>query len=426
MAKASVVLWTHKTNADGHHPVWLRFCDARRTLYASLGVSVHPRFWNGRQRRVRKGHPHADRINELIRKRVEAAEDERLRLLTAGEPVTAERLKAALAPAPAEAGPGCFLRYVEAFLDTLARSGKVAREKRERVVVGKLRAFSAPAGGPLPFGKLTPAFLRDFEAHLVSEHKNTASTVHANMGVVKNHFRRAIREGVVPRESDPFHAYVPPRIERTERPKLSDKELAAIETLDLGRGGPDGPLVARVRDYFLFSLYAAGVRFGDVARFRRSAVVEDGDSVRLAYTAGKTGKRAGVMLPEPAVRILRPYLVGADGKPKGPEDFLFPILDGYDLSTPRKEHAAVSAQNALANKYLKRVAERAGVRCNLSFHVARHSFADLARRRGWNVYDISKALRHSSLAVTERYLAGDDSAALDAKVTALFDKPAEP
>jgi len=431
VAKVTPILWTHKRRKDGTAPLRLRFSDTHRDLYASLRVAVHPRHWNERQRRVRKSHPDADEINELIAGKLAAAEKIRLGLLSSGEAVTAEALKRALSPSGASGGPRCFLRYVDTFLDELAVSGKVARVRRERVVVGKLRDYATPRGGTLPFETITPAFLRGFEGYLVGKKGNKASTVHANVGTIKNHYRRAIREGIVPRESDPFFAYTPPRIEQAERAKLSDKELAAIETLDLGACGPSGALIARVRDAFLFSLYAAGARFADVARLRRENVVKDEEALRLSYAAGKTGKRTSVLLPEPAVAVLAPYLIGADGSPKAENDLLFPILDArpngraYDLTTPEGEHSAISSQNALHNKYLKEIAKLAGVRCNLSFHVARHSFADLARRRGWSVYDIKQALRHSSLAVTERYLAGSDSDALDVQVAKLFSSKSE-
>lgn len=430
MAKVTPVLWTHKPNLVGHAPIRLRFSDARRDLYASLGVAVHPRHWNAKTLRVRKSHPDAEDINALIVSRLAAAGKAQLALLNTDQAVTAESLQAALAPAGKRGRPACFLRYVEEFLDDLETAGKIARVRRERVVVGKLRAYAAPRGGALPFEALTPALLRGFEGYLVGKKENKASTVHANLGTVKNHYRRAIREGVVARESDPFHAYTPPQVERTERAKLSDKELAAIEALDLGERGPGGSMLSRVRDVFLFALYASGTRFGDVARLRRRNVVEEDGALRLGFTAGKTGKRSGLLLPEPAVAVLAPYLVGVDGEAKGPDNFLFPILDAgpsgkpYDLSTPKGEHAAVSSQNAVHNKYLKEIARRAGIQCVLTMHVARHSFADLARRRGWSVYDISKALRHSSLSVTERYLAGSDPDAMDALIKTLFLLPA--
>lgn len=426
MAKVTPVLWTHKLNRDGHAPIRLRFSDTRRDLYASIGVAVHPRHWNAAALRVRRSHPDYEEINALIVGRLAVAEKARLALLNGGQTVTAEALKSAVAPTGTRGRPSCFLLYVETFLDDLEAAGKIARVRRERVVVGKLRAYATPRGGKLPFDALTPAFLRGFEGYLVAKKGNKASTVHANLGTVKNHYRRAIREGLVSRESDPFHAYTLPQVERPERAKLSDAELAAIESLDLGERGPNGTLLARVRDTFLFALYASGTRFGDVARLRRRDITEEDGGLRLGFTAGKTGKRSGVLLPEPAVAVLAPYLVHADGTPKAPDDFLFPILSTgpagkpYDLATPKGMHAAVSSQNTVHNKYLKEIARLAEVRCTLTMHVARHSFADLARRRGWSLYDISKALRHSSVVMTERYLAASDSDALDEEIRKLF------
>lgn len=49
----------------------------------------------------------------------------------------------------------------------------------------------------------------------------------------------------------------------------------------------------------------------------------------------------------------------------------------------------------------------------VTFHVARHSFADVARQRSKDIYAISKALGHASLSVTESYLASFDQDAVD-------------
>ena len=132
----------------------------------------------------------------------------------------------------------------------------------------------------------------------------------------------------------------------------------------------------------------------------------------------------GQLVPK-AEAIVRAYLVGSAGDPKPPDAFVLGMLDGYDLSTPNKTWNAIGSQNALANKTLKRLAkwastEDAPLPSNLSFHIARHSFADLARKSGWSTYDVSKALAHSSLAQTEQYLAGFDAAGLDAKMDGLF------
>ena len=435
MATVTPILRTPKARPDGHAPLWLRFTDTRRTVYLSLGVYLHPRHWNDRKQEVRKGHPHAERINGLIAKRLAEVEDERLRLLMEREPITLEALRQAVAPAPPQEdrSTGCFLAYVERFLEGVGKGGNVRRVRRESVVIGKLREFTEADGGTLPFERITPQFLRDFEAHLLGVKGNKASTVHANVGVIKIHFRRAIREGLVPREADPFFAFTPARAQRPERPKLTVEQLRALERLDLGPSGAGASLDARTRDAFLFSLYAAGIRFGDVAVLRCGDVTPDPDvegALRLTYRMGKTKKRVAVRLIPQAAALAHAYSTEADGTPKPADAFLFGMLDGYDLSTPKGMVAAISSQNALTNKYLKRVAklaatEKVPMPSALSFHIARHSFADLARKAGWDVYAISKALGHSALNITEHYLAGFDGATLDAKMNDLFPAQSE-
>lgn len=53
-------------------------------------------------------------------------------------------------------------------------------------------------------------------------------------------------------------------------------------------------------------------------------------------------------------------------------------------------------------------------------HIARHSFANIARQKNANVYDISKALGHSNLKITETYLAKFDTTSQDATMKQVF------
>ena len=142
---------------------------------------------------------------------------------------------------------------------------------------------------------------------------------------------------------------------------------------------------------------------------------DDGEPVvtyRVRYRMGKTQKTNDVLLVPQALAILEPYLdraapASGDGDDEAEADpYLFDALDRYDTTTPEGLHKALSSRNAYANKLLREIAERAEIDAKVSFHVARHSFADLARKGGWSVYDVSRALRHSSLSITDGYLAG--------------------
>ena len=79
---------------------------------------------------------------------------------------------------------------------------------------------------------------------------------------------------------------------RGKRDKLSIEDLQAIEDLDL----EGGSLIWHVRNYFLFSFYCAGVRFGDMAKMKRSNVVANGSGPRLEYQMSKTGNGKSLKL----------------------------------------------------------------------------------------------------------------------------------
>ena len=75
----------------------------------------------------------------------------------------------------------------------------------------------------------------------------------------------------------------------------------------------------------------------------------------------------------------------------------------------------------MINKYLKDIAKKAEITKNVTTHTARHSFADIARKKTDNIYNLSKTLGHSSIKVTEAYLATFDEQAVDDTLNNVFD-----
>ncbi len=420
VAKVTPILWTHKANADGHHPIWLRIADRHRTLYHSTGEYVAKRHWNPNARRVRQGHPVADDLNALIQDRLALAQAERVRLKRAGEPVTAEAVKAALVGASPDAAAGDYLAYADRRVAALRARGKIREHRRQKAVVAKLRAY---VGGALPFDRITPAFLQDYETHLLGL-GNKPSTANSNFRVLRTILYAAIREGHLAQEKNPFFQFTPVRPNRPDRAKLTAEQVRALEAVDLGGRGPTGPLLARVRDYFLFSFYAAGVRFTDVALMRRSNVVEVADDegrsqLVVSYVMGKTGRPISVRVNPAGADLVRAY---AEREAEGDDPFLFPLMDGRDVSTPEALVKSSGSRNVVVNKYLKKVAAAVEDQLDvampkkLTFHLARHAWADLARRAGRDVYDISRGMAHSGLNVTEYYLSKFEGDVVDAEI----------
>ena len=96
------------------------------------------------------------------------------------------------------------------------------------------------------------------------------------------------------------------------------------------------------------------------------------------------------------------------------------LKDG-DEANSVKLRRRISSRNVVVNQNLKKLAKLAGIEeGGLSFHVARHSFADYARRQSGDLYTVSKSLGHTSLHVTQNYLKSFDKDAVDKLASQLW------
>lgn len=402
MAKITPVLWRGKKNRKGEIPIYLRLEAGDRRQYFSLRIYIKPSYWNPKAQKVRAGHRRADAYNTEIRKAIDKAEDELDRLRRDGEEATPALLKAVLLPTAGSRSD--FLTYADKYSDELLKLGKIPTHKRYDSIIRKLRNY---VGGRLPFSRLTLQWLRDYRAYMVGELGNSESTVASNFRAIKALVNRAIKDGLVARDDSPFIHF--PVVEpRSTKAKLSLEEIDAITALDL----KEGSSIWHARNYFLFSFFCCGVRFKDVC-FLTVGNVRGG---RLQYTMRKTAIPKDIRLVPAARAILGHYNVDE----RSPGEYLFPLLDKYNLSSADKLHRAVRSRNVVVNRLLKDIAAQAGITPELSFHMSRHSWADFARREGWDVYKISKALGHTDLKTTERYLKGFDTESIDDAMEGLF------
>ena len=285
-------------------------------------------------------------------------------------------------------------------------------------------------GKPLPVEKLTPSFLNDFKIYMVTpnEEKNKIgfhnNYVHTNLKVLKTIIsKEAIRteKNIMSFNENPFLQFTMPKVIPTYKEKLTIEEIKKLEALDLVK---DSDLF-HFRNAWLFSLYNAGIRAGDLMQLRWLNINKEG---RLEYVMDKTGKERSIKLLPQALKILKLY------KGEKKTDFIFPFLDNdseyaklitnidKDKTSPElleKLLKRISANISLFNKGLKTLAGKAKIKKNLCTHIARHSFSDIARKKV-SVYDISKMLGHSDIKVTQAYLSSFDVEAMDKAMEEVF------
>jgi integrase len=197
-------------------------------------------------------------------------------------------------------------------------------------------------------------------------------------------------------EKDPFAAFQG-KHEKTHRTFLTQAELEKIEKKEIHL-----ERLARVRDIFLFSCYT-GLAYVDVEKLTPDHIVIGIDKKRWIYTfREKTGNKSNIpLLPHAAA-----------------------ILDRYAAESRRSGRLLPVITNIKTNAYLKEIADICGIRKNLTFHMARHTFATtVTLSNGVPIETVSNMLGHSKITTTQIYAkvlenkVSDDMKALEQRLT---------
>jgi site-specific recombinase XerD len=301
---------------------------------------------------------------------------------------------------------GSIFDYADKQTELYEKNGQLNYAKHYKSVFTKLKNYTkSKKYSDLSFDEVDVTFLREYEAYL-SSIGNNKNTIAKNFRVIRATFYNAARESLIRSDNNPFHIF---KIKngRTYNKALSLEELERLITVDL----PIGSKEWHVRNYFLFSFYCAGIRISDLIQLKWSNIENKGHEYRLLYTMSKNGKLQNIKLSDKAKRIVMLY----KNETTKPDNFLFPILkNNVDYKDGKHLLNQISSKNAMINKYLKSLASKAKISTNISFHVARHTFSDLARQKGYDIYKIKELLKHSNIKETEGYLATLDQESADA------------
>lgn len=144
------------------------------------------------------------------------------------------------------------------------------------------------------------------------------------------------------------------------------------------------------RDIFLFSLYAQGMPFVDVA-FLRKEQIRDG---LIVYERHKTGQQIVVKIEGCIQEIINRYS-SADS------DFVFPIITAHRPAQAYKQYQS-SLRNY--NRNLHKLEKLAGLKRGLTSYVVRHTWASVAYDTNVDLAVIASALGHTNTNTTRIYI----------------------
>jgi len=401
MASVKIVLKKDKVNDKGEVPLYIRIIQNRKAKFTSLGIYVIPgENWNEKESRVTPKYPNSTRVNNLIATKLSEANQLLVSLETSKSSIRNVKVRDIIIGKHSDS----FIAFANEQTETAEKRNQVRTAKRYRTIINKLTNYLK--NRDLLFNELTVEFLNKYETHL-KQIGNGTNTIHTNMKTIRAILYKAIQEDKFPQEKNPFFKYKL-SLEATYKERLNEDEIIRIINLEVDKD----KAIYHAKFMFLLSYYCAGVRVGDMLSFTWGNIFGN----ELKYRMGKTKVYRSIPLHDKAINILELY----KAEKTNPTQRIFPFLqDTYENEKMYMDD--ISSKTAFINKKLSVVAKRASIQKKLTSHIARHSFADIARKKGISVYDISKALGHSSIAITEKYLASLDDGAISSVFGKMFD-----
>ncbi|MDE3235473.1 MAG: site-specific integrase [Bacteroidota bacterium] len=242
------------------------------------------------------------------------------------------------------------------------------------------------------------AFICDYEFYLRSERKcnnNTAVKYIKNFGKI---IRLCMANGWL--DKNPFVNYKA-KVKEVERVFLTWDEIIAVQEKVF-----TSERLNLVKDIFLFSCYT-GLAYIDVKQLTHKNISIGIDGERWIFkNRQKTETRSSIPLLPPAMAIINKY---KDHPQCLIEEKLLPVLSNQKM-----------------NSYLKEIADACGINKELTFHIARHTFATtVTLTNGVPIESVSKMLGHKNLRTTQHYAkildrkVSDDMLLLKEKLSAL-------
>lgn len=220
----------------------------------------------------------------------------------------------------------------------------------------------------ITFADITPEWANGLKRY-IEKNIGSQNTKWLYLSKIRASMKEAVRRDLLQR--DPFVAVG--SFKRVE----SVREYLTIEEVRLLTQTPceyDG-----IRRAFLFSCLT-GLRISDVRGLTWGDVQQNSQFVRITYRQKKTKGLEYLDINAQAAEMM--------GERRPDTECVF---DGIPVN------------QATVNEVIKRWALRAGIRKNITFHSARHTFAIMMLAIGTDIFTVSKLLGHKELATTQIY-----------------------
>ena len=384
MATVRAVL-RKKKNKAGQFPITIRITKDRKSSFLNTGQYIDEKFWDEKNRNVRKSHPNSKVLNNFIVSKVAEANDKVLKSEMKPEYESVAEIRNKIV----EKKRFDFFIVANLHLQNLKNRNKHHQYDTE---FGRLKKFKEFLDKDvLPFNRLNVALLKKFETYLLHSKKLSPRTVVNYLILIRTIYNLAIAESITDRGLYPFgKGKMTIRIPESQKIGFTADEIQKLENAqDISEAQQ------KAIHIWLISFYFAGIRVGDVLQLKWA----DFNDGRLLYRMNKNSKLVSLKVPEKATEIFNNYKDETESN-----GLVFPQLKDIDLNNAEEISKRTQSITRNLNRRLKIVAKQLGIKKNISMHIARHSFGNISGDK-IPIQMLQKLYRHSSVTTTIRYQA---------------------
>ena len=374
--RAVFYLRSNYVNKEGKTPVMLRiYLNNERLSIGSTGIAVQQSQWDSEKERL-KGRNTEVLSTNLELDNIQSGLQTIFKKLEMTDAISLERIKSEYLGKKEEVETmmTLFDKHNKDIAKQVGISVSAATFQKYNVCKRHFTTFLQDKykRSDIRLSELTYIIIHDFDIYLrtvVGQNPNTATKT---MKTFKTITILGRKMGVI--HHDPFlnHRF---HLEPVNRGFLTDEEILKIANKDLGI-----QRLELVRDLFVFSCFT-GLAYIDVANLTPENIVTLDDKQWIMTKRQKTSVATNVLLLDIPKNIIEKYSgkTYRDGK-------LFPMLT-----------------NQRTNSYLKEIADICGIKKDLTFHMARHTFATMSLSKGVSMESVSKMLGHTNIKTTQIY-----------------------
>ena len=381
-AKVSILFYAKraKTNVNGLVPIYSRITVNGKRIELTTGRFVEFSKWSAEAGKMKGTTDEARSINSQLDILKLKIIDAQMELVHKNVPVTSESLKLKLTGSAERPR-----MLVPIFQD---HNNKIKELIGKEYAAGTLERYTTSLKHTIEFlqwkfkisdidiKQIDHAFITDYEFYLRSVRNCSNNTA---VKYIKN-FNKIIKICLANDwlDKNPFNNYKS-KIKEVERNFLSESEIQSILIKDFKTDR-----LALVRDIFLFSCFT-GLAYIDVKNLTKSHIGIGIDGEKWIYTHRQKTESASKI---PILQITQMIIDKYENHPQSNnQEVLLPILSNQKM-----------------NAYLKEIAAICEIEKELTFHIARHTFATtVTLTNGVPIESVSKMLGHKNIKTTQHY-----------------------